>query len=105
MGLSGLIYRADRPWRILLAVLCVLLVVVVGTAQVAHVHADGADTHANCSLCVAAHVTVHIAKTPVPAPPATVVAKVETLLQAVLPSVRTPFSLYTRPPPTAAVPA
>lgn len=89
----------------LLAILCVLLVVVAGTAQVAHSHADGTDTHADCSLCVAAHVTVHIAKTPAPARPVAVVARVEALLQAVLPSALTPFSLYIRPPPVAVVPA
>jgi hypothetical protein len=105
MGLSGLIDRADRPWRILLALLCVLLVLVAGTVQVAHNHADGADRHADCPLCVAAHATVHIVKTPAAAPSAAVVARVEALLQAVFPSAPTPLSLFIRPPPVAVVPA
>jgi hypothetical protein len=83
----------------------VLLVVVAGTVQVAHSHADGADTHANCSLCAAAHITVHLAQTPVPAPTASVVAVLETLPPAVLPSALSTFALFTRPPPVAAVPA
>ena len=58
--------RGDFSSRLL----CVLLVVVTGTVQVAHTHADGADTHADCSLCAVAHITVHLAQTPAPAPPA-----------------------------------
>jgi hypothetical protein len=58
MGKKDQRNRADRPWRILLALVCVLLVVILGSVQVAHTHADGAD-HADCALCAAAHVSVH----------------------------------------------
>jgi hypothetical protein len=105
MGHNGLRSRTECPWRILLALLCVLLVVVAGTVQVAHTHADGTDTHANCSLCAAAHITVHLAQTPAPAPTAAVVAVLESLPPAVAPSALSTFALFTRPPPVAAVPA
>jgi hypothetical protein len=83
----------------------VLLVVVSGTVQVAHTHADRAATHANCSLCVAAHITVHLAQTPAPVPPAAVVAVVEALPYSILRSGLSTFALFTRPPPVAGFPA
>jgi hypothetical protein len=93
--------RTRSTWRILLALVCVLLVAVAGTVQVAHTHADGTDTHADCSLCAAAHITVHLAQTPVPAPSAAVVTLLEALPLSVLPSVLSTFALFTRPPPVA----
>ena len=89
---------ANSSWRFLLALLCVLLVVVVGTAQVAHTHADGTN-HADCSLCAAAHATVHIVQSPVPAPPAMVVVVLEALPLSATPSALSTFALFTRPPP------
>jgi hypothetical protein len=86
-------------WRLLLALLCVLLVVVAGTAQVAHAHADGIDTHADCSLCAAAHVTVQLVHIPAPVPPVTVIAVLESLPLSVTPSALSTFALFTRPPP------
>jgi hypothetical protein len=105
MGYTGHRAHPRRTWRILLALLCVLLVVVAGTVQVAHSHADGADTHAGCSLCAAAHVTVNLVQTPAPVPAASIVAVVETLPPAVIPSALCTFALFTRPPPVAALPA
>ena len=90
---------AKSPWRILLALVCVLLVVVAGTAQVVHAHADGAATHADCSLCAAAHVTVHLEQTPAPAPPVVIIAVLEAQPVSVAPSVLSTFALFTRPPP------
>jgi hypothetical protein len=92
--------RVRGSWRHLLAILCVFLVVVAGTAQVAHTHTDGADTHADCSLCAAAHVTVQMDQGPAaPAPAVAVVATLESLPAAVVPSVLCTFALFTRPPP------
>lgn len=93
-------YRARNgsTWRILLALVCVLLVTVAGTLQVAHTHADAA-THADCSLCAAAHVTVHLAQTPVPAPAARIVAVLESSPPVVVPSALSTFALFVRPPP------
>jgi len=105
MGCGSRRFRAQDTWRLLLALLCVLLVVVAGTAQVAHTHADGPDTHADCSLCAVAHVTVQLVQTPAPVPPATVVAVLEALPLSVAPCALCTFALFTRPPPVAIVPA
>ena len=86
-------------------ILCVLLVAVLGTVQVAHTHADGSATHADCSLCAAAHIAVHVEQTPAPAPAAAVVAVQHAPLPAILPSSLSTFALFTRPPPEDVVPA
>jgi hypothetical protein len=104
MGGSKLQRRTGHPWRLLLAILCVVLVVFTGTVQVAHAHAD-ADTHADCSLCAVAHITVHMAQTPAPAPPVVVVTVLQSLPPVFLPVALSTFALFTRPPPMAAVPA
>jgi hypothetical protein len=98
-------HRVDSPWKVLLALLCVLLVVAAGTIQVAHTHADDTVTHADCALCAAAHVTVHLVQTPAPVPSAAVVAVLEVLHRSVLPSALSTFALFTRPPPVATLPA
>ena len=99
MGDIDLRKREKSPWRLLLALLCILLVAVAGTAQVTHTHADGADTHADCSLCAAAHVTVQIVQTPAPVPTVAVIAVLESLPSAVVPTAFSTFALFTRPPP------
>ncbi len=99
MGRNDRQTRAEAPWRILLALLCVLLVVVLGSVQVAHTHADGNETHADCALCAAAHITVHPVHAPAPAPTTSVVAAVESLSRSILPSTLSTFALFTRPPP------
>lgn len=91
-------HGTQSSWRLLLALLCVLLVAVAGTAQVAHIHADS-TSHADCSLCAAAHVTLHLVPAPAPAPPATVVAVFEALPPSVVPSALSTFALFIRPPP------
>lgn len=97
--------RKRSTWRVLLALVCVLLVAAAGTVQVAHTHADGTDTHADCSLCAAAHVTVHLAQTPVPAPTAAVVSVLESLPPSAVPTALSTFALFTRPPPAPLVAA
>lgn len=84
---------------------CILLVAVAGTVQVAHSHADGADTHADCSLCSAAHVIVHLAQIPAPITSVAVVIQVEVDPPTVLPVALSTFALFTRPPPAADLPA
>jgi hypothetical protein len=105
MGFGDQRRSVDRPWRLLLAILCVLLVVVSGTLQIAHTHADGADTHANCSLCAAAHITVHLAQAPVPVPVATVISVLHAVPRTVASTALCTFALFTRPPPADVVPA
>jgi len=99
MGGSAHKGGAAGSLRVFLAVLCVLLVALLGTVQAAHFHADNATTHANCSLCATAHVTVQMVQTPAPAPTTHVIAKVEILRPAELPSGFCAFSHFTRPPP------
>jgi hypothetical protein len=88
-----------RPWRLLLTLACILLVVIAGAVQVAHSHSDGADTHADCSLCATSHVTVHPVQAPIPVPTVTVVAVLEATPHTFVPSVLSTFALFTRPPP------
>ena len=94
-----------RSLRTLLAVVCVLLVLFAGTVQAVHSHLGCPDPHANCSLCVTAHVAVHLIQTQEPASAARVVAAVETLPPAELPSGVSAFSHFTRPPPALTLPA
>ena len=105
MGLSAPKHRAEHRWRLLLAILCVVLLVFTGTVQVAHTHADGADTHANCSLCAVAHIAVHLAQAPAPVQTTAIVAILHALPPDLLPSALSTFALFTRPPPVTAVPA
>ena len=96
---------AVRSFRILLVLVCVLLVVMAGMVQAAHSHLGCADTHANCSLCAAAHVTVHLTETQTPAIAASVVTRVEALATSEVPSRLLAFSHFTRPPPALNLPA
>src|ERR1039458_4758118 len=100
MGHAGQRHRANHPWRLLLALLCVLLVAALGTVQVAHTHADGTANHADCALCAAAHISVHYVSAAAPAPTTSVVALLVALPPSILTSVLSTFALFTRPPPT-----
>jgi hypothetical protein len=106
MGIRDRRHSGTGWGTLLLAVLCVLLVVVSGTLQVAHTHADGSDTHTDCSLCAAAHITVQVVQhAPAPVPATAVVAVLHTLSPAILPVSLSTFALFTRPPPVAAAAA
>jgi hypothetical protein len=89
------------PWRQLLALACILLVVVAGTVQVTHTHSGRADFHADCSLCAVSHITIHLAQVPAPAPAVRIVAVLEATPQSFVPTVLSTFALFTRPPPVA----
>jgi hypothetical protein len=95
--------NAQGSWRILLALLCVLLVLATGTIQAVHSHPVGDISHADCALCVTAHVAVEVAQPPV----ALVVASVVSAVEVFDPSTRTKtfftFALFTRPPPVDSV--
>ena len=93
--------RMHRSWRVAVAVLCALLVVFAGVVQVAHTHADQMATHADCSLCVAAHITVHLTPSPAPAPVSPVVTAVEVEPTCARATALSTFALFTRPPPAA----
>lgn len=105
----GFFARAERSgccWRAAVAVLCAVLVVLAGAVHVAHCHAVTTASHADCSLCVAAHIALQAPQTPVQAAPSAVVTAVELApVQVGRTAVRS-FALFTRPPPeTAELPA
>ena len=103
MGYTGQTHRIGSQWSILLAVVCLLLVVVAGTVQVAHTHAGSAVNHADCSLCVAAHATVQVATSAAPGAAVAVLAALESAFQPTLPAALSTFALFTRPPPVDVV--
>lgn len=93
--------RRSPWWRVLLAVVCVLLVIAVGTVQAVHVHSDGTTSHADCSLCGTAHVSVQVLRSPVAAAPVVLATYIEPSVE-LRAAVATPvFALFTRPPPSA----
>ena len=97
-----------QPLRVLLALLCVVLVVFVGSAQLLHMHtgpegSSPANSDPGCSLCAVAH----LAALPTPALATPVVAELVQPLHAIEPHVAPPrFPAYcheSRPPPVPAV--
>jgi len=100
----GLFTKPERmvKLRLAVAVLCALLIVFAGVVQVAHTHPGSAATHADCSLCVAAHITVHLAQSPAPALLTAVVTRVEVTPVRVRASALSTYALFTRPPPASA---
>lgn len=80
------------------AVLCVLLVLAMGTAQAIHSHPDNAKTH-SCSICSVPHAnfnTQSISAAPVMV--AVPVARVEAITPGIF---RPATSNFVRPPPAA----
>ncbi len=92
---------STAAWRVLLALLCVLLVIVAGTAQSIHMHADGTDSHANCSLCATAHVSVHVAPALAPSFSSAASAILDFCQDDQPSNPLSIFALFTRPPPAA----
>lgn len=85
-----------------MAVLCVVLAVLAGTVQIVHLHADGTDTHANCSLCAAAHLSVQgVHQQVFTPPPVRMVRAVELKRQSRTATTDLSFALFHRPPPAA----
>jgi len=74
-------------------------VVLGSTIQVAHTHPGGDLSHADCSLCLTAHVVAQVVGNPVPIPVVLVVASVEESLPEASPATLSVFALFTRPPP------
>jgi hypothetical protein len=93
--------RTSSLLRAAVAVLCALLVVFAGVVQVTHAHINSMAPHANCSLCVAAHITVHLAQSLAPASIAAAVTRVDVLQIHASAGALSTFALFTRPPPAA----
>ena len=88
---------AHRPWKVLLALLCIVLVIATATAELTHSHADG--EHADCALCVAAHVVPQITTAPALLILFARVAAVVLAARVLALAKATIFALFTRPPP------
>jgi hypothetical protein len=91
--------KVQSPWRLLLALLCISLVIACGTIQAVHVHPQGNISHSDCPLCAIAHVGVQVAEPPVVLHVAPVVSVVEAFVEPPLTQTLSTFALFTRPPP------
>ena len=87
------------PWRLILGLLCVALVVLAGTLAVAHGHEDATVSHADCGLCAPAHVTIQLAVAVALIPVAQVFTRVEASIPPDRSRTLSRFALFTRPPP------
>ena len=97
MVYSRLSPSARRPWKVLLALLCIVLVIATATVELTHTHADG--EHADCALCVAAHIVPQIAIAPALIIVFARIAAVALAARALALAKATIFALFTRPPP------
>ncbi|MBB5338063.1 hypothetical protein [Tunturiibacter gelidoferens] len=94
--------NTQGSWRIFLALLCVLLVLATGTIQAVHSHPVDDISHADCALCVTAHVAVEVAQPPVTLFVASVVSATEVFDPLTRTKTFSTFALFTRPPPVDA---
>jgi hypothetical protein len=79
-------------------VLCVLMMLVIGTIQAVHVHPDNAPRH-TCSICSAPNAKLNTAQTsPVPLMMALRMAIIETAAPRIF---RAATPNFVRPPPAA----
>ena len=101
MGLTHLTPQMRKPWRLLLGLLCVALVLMMGTMAATHTHTGHAE-QANCGLCVTAHMAVDVAAPPPQIAVAPVQVHVETAVSVVRAHTRCRSALFTRPPPVDA---
>jgi hypothetical protein len=91
----------SQTLRYLVALVCVLLILIVGLAQTLHVHAQDEAVNPGCSLCAVAHVSA------VPTPVIAGLAIGESILPVGPPELLAApqrffsFSLYVRPPPVS----
>jgi hypothetical protein len=93
---------APTSWRLLLALLCIVLVVACGTIQVVHTHPQGDVSHSDCALCATAHVVVQISALSVTMHVTPVASTVETIVPLIRSEIFYTFALFTRPPPADA---
>jgi hypothetical protein len=91
--------RQRQSWSFLLGLLCLALVVLGSTIQVAHSHANGDIAHPDCSLCATAHVVAQVVAAPAALIAVATVASVPVASPQSQPSRPTVFALFTRPPP------
>jgi hypothetical protein len=87
------------PWRVLLGVLCIALVLVGGILAATHTHAKEDVSHQDCSLCVTAHMTAQVAVSVTQVLIAQVFTRIEASRPVDQPQFIPQFALYSRPPP------
>ena len=91
--------RTNSPWRLLLGVLCIALVLLIGTLSVTHSHPDGA-VHMDCGLCTTAHLTVQAGKAFMQVAVALVFVRLALVsVSSHIPAAVSDFALFTRSPP------
>lgn len=88
---------ALSPWRILLVLLCVVLVMATATVELTHHHSDG--EHADCALCVVAHVVIQTVTAPALIVLFARIAAVALAARVLILAKATLFAFFTRPPP------
>ena len=92
--------KTRSPWRLLLGVLCIGLVLLGAIASTVHTHAQGSALHADCTLCVVAHSGVQISAVVAQLPVTQVFVTVDFAFPSDAPAKELPRSaLFTRPPP------
>ena len=89
------------PWRFLLSVLCIALIMVGGVVSATHTHSNREINHQDCSLCVTAHMAVQIAVTVTQVCVAQVFTRVEASRPIASHDFIPQFALFSRPPPAA----
>jgi hypothetical protein len=85
------------PWRTLLALLCIVLVMAAATVELTHSHADG--DHADCALCVVAHVVIQTISAPALLVLFACIAAVALAARVLVLAKVSIFDYVTRPPP------
>jgi hypothetical protein len=93
--------RSSKRWGVLLSLLCIALVILGGTLQVAHTHPGGDLSHADCSLCATAHVVAQVVSHPVPLPATLTITDAPSVKATSRQARLSIFALFTRPPPAA----
>ena len=93
--------RPQGPRALLFGILCIALVLVGATIQVAHTHEFENLAHPECSLCVTAHVAITPAALIVLPAPRDYAARIEVELAADRPRSFFTLPLFIRPPPVA----
>ena len=91
--------RSQGPRALLFGILCIALVLVGATIQVAHTHEFENLAHPECSLCVTAHVSIAPAAVIALPAPRDYAARIEVELAADHPRSFFTLPLYIRPPP------
>jgi hypothetical protein len=92
---------APSPWKVLLGVFCITLVMLGGVVSVSHSHSQGEATHQDCGLCVTAHMAVQVAVTVTQVFVAQVFTRVEAACPVARPQFTPQFALFSRPPPAS----